>query len=163
MIPIYNEEAFLGACLQRVAAADSAGLQKEIVAIDDGSSDRSWQRLRRFIRRRGKEKLVSATDSEERWQGEIDWIVRRWGKNRGKGAAVRRGIGLSRGEIVIIQDADLEYDPGDYPRLLAPIMAGQADAVYGSRFLGCRPHRVLYFNHYLGNKLLTWWSNLWTA
>lgn len=162
IIPVFNEAAQIQASLRAVVTAPAAGLEKEIIIVDDGSTDDSWQEIQKFLQRRAK--LEQEQSGSQIWRGQgIRWLVRRWQKNQGKGAAVRWGIGQSQGDIVLIQDADQEYDPGDYPDLLAPILAGRADVVYGSRFRGRQPHRVLYFSHYLGNKLITWWSNLWTG
>ncbi len=163
IIPVFNEENFIAKCLVKIVEADSLGLKKEVVVIDDGSTDSSWRKIRRFAGRQPRTKLVKKQPNRVRYTGKIDWILIRQGHNQGKGAVVRQGIKLSSGDIVLVQDADLEYNPDNYPSLLAPILSDQADVVYGSRFLGCRPHRVLYFNHYLGNKIITWWSNLWTG
>ena len=116
---------------------------KEIIVVDDGSTDGT------------REKLAGAL------RGQVDQLVLNDG-NRGKGAALRAGIARASGDFVIIQDSDLEYDPNEYPRLLAPMVDGRADAVYGSRFMGAEPHRVLYFWHRLGNGFLTLLSNMFT-
>lgn len=141
LIPVYNEIHTIEKLVQRVRAVD---LDVEVVAVDDGSTDGSPEILQRL------------TD-----KGLIDRLVLQ-PSNRGKGAAIRAGVVEATGDAVIIQDADLEYDPSEYNKLLAPIEAGQADAVYGSRFAGADPHRVLYFWHYAGNRLLTLFSNMVT-
>jgi len=149
IIPVYNEENTIGKVLENVAAADSMGLEKEIVVIDDGSTDKS-----RVIVKIQKSKI------EKKHKVSIKLLFRK--KNKGKGAAVRAGIMKSTGDIVLIQDSDLEYNPEDYKDLLSPILAGNADVVYGSRFVTQRSRRVLYFWHYLGNKFLTTFSNMMT-
>ena len=140
VIPVYNERATIEKLLRRVAAVE---LDKEIIVVDDGSTDgtREWLESEH-------ERLGIRLELHER--------------NMGKGAALRDGFRGATGDIVIVQDADLEYDPQDYPRLIEPIADGRADVVYGSRFLGSDPHRVLYFWHYVGNRLLTLFSNIFT-
>ncbi|MEK7516701.1 MAG: glycosyltransferase family 2 protein [Patescibacteria group bacterium] len=121
--------------------SDTGGLQKEIVIVDDASTDGTTEVLREY---------------------ESQYRVIRHPRNRGKGAALRTGFMAATGDIVLVQDADLEYNPDDYPKLIAPILEGKADAVYGSRFMGGQAHRVLYFWHYVGNKFLTTLSNMFT-
>ena len=140
IIPVYNEVATLEEILRRVRAVD---IPKEIILVDDGSTDGSRELL---------EQLGQADDVEVFFHS----------KNQGKGAAIRTGIAKARKDVVIIQDADLEYDPCEYPALLAPIADGLADVVYGSRFVGSGPHRVLYFWHMVGNQVLTLISNMFT-
>lgn len=141
VIPCYNEVKTLENLLDAVHR--SSVNNKEIIVVDDGSTDGT----RELIRTQLKSKIGVAIEHE---------------RNSGKGAALRTGIAAATGDIVIIQDADLEYDPQEYPRLIAPIIEGKADVVYGSRFLGHGPHRVLYFWHYLGNRFLTLISNMFT-
>jgi len=140
LIPVYNEIATIDRILDAVHAID---VPKEVICVDDGSRDGTRERLAA---------LHAA--------GRID-VLRLHDRNRGKGAAIRTALAASTGSIVIVQDADLEYDPADWPGLLAPIVDGRADAVFGSRFLG-GPHRVLYFWHYVGNRALTLFSNMLT-
>jgi glycosyltransferase involved in cell wall biosynthesis len=140
LVPAYNEAETI---TRVVARLRSVPLDLEIVAIDDGSTDGSGDILERL-----------------RQEGRIDRLVRQ-PENRGKGAAVRAGIREATGDVIVIQDADLEYDPAELPALLAPIADGRADAVFGSRFQG-GPHRVLYFWHSVGNRFLTLLSNMLT-
>ena len=140
VIPIYNEEKTLEKIISSVESADTFHLEKEIILVNDCSWDRSKEILEKH-----KEKHK----------------VHHHEKNQGKGAALKTGFQNATGDIVIIQDADLEYDPDEYKNMLKPILDGKADVVYGSRFLGT-PRRVLMFWHTLGNKLLTFLSNLCT-
>ena len=158
VVPVYNEMATIEEILLRVQAVD---LDKEIVIIDDGSTDGTREFLA-DLARCAKVAPARMTLCQSGAVLRADNIcVLFQDKNQGKGAALRRGFQKVRGEIVIIQDADLEYDPADYHRLIAPIEAGRADVVYGSRFLG-GTHRVLFFWHYVGNKLLTTISGMVT-
>jgi len=141
VVPVYNEERTLEKLIDRLAQVP--GL-KEIIMVDDCSVDRSPAIIERLLERYPFARSV------------------RLERNSGKTAAVCRGIAETTGEIVMIQDADLEYDPADIPNLVAPIRAGFADVVYGSRFMVKRAARVVYFYHYLGNKTLTFFSNLLT-
>jgi len=140
LIPVFNEVHTVEEILRRVRAADTCGLQKEIILVDDASTDGTGDVLRKIPQGAGI-KIVSHPH------------------NRGKGAALRTALEHATGGIILIQDADLEYDPADYPILLKPILDGRADVVYGSRFAG-GTHRVLLFWHYMANRLLTLLSNL---
>ena len=138
VIPVYNEKDFIEQVVRRVRETP---YRKEIIIVDDGSADGTREVLRRL---QGDDVRVIYHD-----------------KNQGKGAALRTGFAQTRGEIVLVQDADLEYNPADYPALLQPILDGRADAVFGSRFLG-GPHRVMLFWHRAGNSVLTFLSNVLT-
>jgi len=148
IIPVYNEEKFIETVINKVLEANSLGLKKEIIIVDDGSFDQTKIKIENKIKKLKKRQV------------RIKTIFKK--KNEGKGVAVKDGILSSTGDIVLIQDADLEYDPSDYPILLEPFFKYQADVVYGSRFITHRPHRVLYFWHSLGNFLLTTFSNFFT-
>jgi glycosyltransferase involved in cell wall biosynthesis len=140
VIPVYNEIDTIEEILARV---DKVAIKKEIIVIDDLSIDGTRERLKKIAADKENVKVIYHN------------------RNKGKGAALRTGFESVTGDIVIIQDADLEYDPNEYPKLLEPITDGRADVVYGSRFIG-GPHRVLFFWHYVGNKLLTLISNALT-
>ena len=138
IIPVYNEKNTVKRVVQQVQDV-KLDMEKEIILIDDGSTDGTREILKNLEYPNVKVKLQE--------------------KNQGKGSALQAGFSLATGDFVIIQDADLEYDPREYPILLTPLLDGRADAVYGSRFLG-GPHRVLFFWHYIGNKMLTTLSNM---
>lgn len=143
LVPVYNEAATVGTLLDRLRDADLGVPSREIVIVDDGSRDGTVEILRAWV---------------EGNPG-VPTVLHGFPENRGKGAAIREAIARASGEIVVIQDADLEYHPREIRGLIAPILEGEADVVYGSRFLG-GPHRVLYFWHYVGNNLLTLLSNM---
>jgi glycosyltransferase involved in cell wall biosynthesis len=145
LIPVYNEENTLKSLLKKVIDSDVCKLEKEIIIIDDCSTDSSLLVLNK-LKKQYEEQLV--INSHE--------------INKGKGAALRTGLSLVTGEIILIQDADLEYDPKDYPKLLKPILSGKADVVYGSRFRSSEEVRVLYFWHRVANGILTLLSNMFT-
>jgi glycosyltransferase involved in cell wall biosynthesis len=139
LIPAYNEARTIAKVIEQVKKVDLGRIVKEIIVIDDGSTD-------------GTADNVSAGTAE----------VLRLSKNQGKGSAIRAGFAKATGDIVLIQDADLEYSPEDIPTLIAPIIEGSADVVYGSRFVGDKPHRVLLFHHYMANRCITFFSDLCT-
>ncbi len=141
VMPVYNERATLRQVVERVL---SVPLELEVLCVDDGSRDGSREIL---------------ADLQQQYR-QLQVFLQP--QNMGKGAALRRGIQQASGDFVVIQDADLEYDPADYSLLLDPLLQGKADVVYGSRFLGAAPHRVLYFWHSVGNRLLTLLSNCLT-
>lgn len=141
IIPCYNERATLETLLDRVTSAE--GDEKEIILVDDFSTDGTRELIR--------EKLEERVDQ-----------VHFHESNQGKGAALATGFAGATGDIVLIQDADLEYNPEEYPKLLQPILDGHADVVYGSRFMGGQAHRVLYFWHMMGNRFITLFSNMMT-
>jgi glycosyltransferase involved in cell wall biosynthesis len=148
LVPVYNEERTLEEVVRRVCAVQ---LSKEIILVDDGSKDRS------------REILARLKDQSERANDPLNQIkVFFQPENQGKGAAIKTAISHVTGDIVIVQDADLEYDPKDYPSLIEPIQDGSADVVYGTRFAGGGAHRVLFFWHSLGNRTLTLLSNMLT-
>jgi len=146
IIPAYNESNTILDILQKVTGLEIPGIELGIIAVNDGSTDDTKELVENFI--------SSHTNKNVRLLNQA--------KNQGKGAAIHRGIKEAQGDFLIVQDADLEYDPEEYHNLLNPILIGQADVVYGSRFMGDKPHRVLFFWHSIGNKLLTTLSNMFT-
>ncbi len=144
VIPCYNEERTLESVVDRVLAAERCGLDIEVVIVDDGSRDRSAEVMKALAEKHPQ--IVAVFHA----------------MNQGKGAALRTGFQKASGDIVLVQDADQEYDPNEYPKLLRPILDGRADVVFGSRFKGGDEARVLYFWHSVGNKVLTLASNMFT-
>lgn len=140
VIPVFNERNTIEEIIRRVEAEPNP---KEIIVVDDGSTDGT----REILTRIAEESRIKAFYHD---------------MNMGKGAALRTGFGHVTGDIIIVQDADLEYDPQEYSKLINPILYGKADVVYGSRFMGGEPHRVIFFWHMLGNKMLTFISNMFT-
>jgi len=147
VIPVFNEEKTLAECVSRVLAVKMP-LQRELIIVNDASSDASAAIIQQIQQQYESDSLPIKVITHQR--------------NQGKGASLRDGFAQVSGDIALIQDADLEYDPGDYPRLLKPILDGRADVVYGSRFTGSEEKRVLFFWHAVGNKLLTTLSNMCT-
>ncbi len=143
VIPVFNERETIVELLRRVKAVEIEGVDMEIIMVDDGSTDGSRDILKTEI------------------ESQIDHLIFHE-TNKGKGAALKTGFQACTGDFVIVQDADLEYDPAEFPKVIAPLLDGRADVVYGSRFKGEGAHRVLYFWHYIGNVLLTLISNMFT-
>jgi glycosyltransferase involved in cell wall biosynthesis len=158
VIPVYNEKSTIEEILRRVLDTD---VRKEVIIVDDCSTDGTRQILENMAAHQANnEKSVPAQDGGEPVElRDLRFFFQT--PNQGKGAALRRGFAEATGEIVLVQDADLEYDPRDYPAMLEPIVDGRADVVYGSRFLG-GPQRVHYFWHYVGNRILTLLSDIFT-
>jgi glycosyltransferase involved in cell wall biosynthesis len=146
IIPAYNESGTILDILQKVTGLDIPGIVLEIIVINDCSTDDTKALVEKFISEHS-DKHVRLLNQEE---------------NQGKGAAIHRGIKEASGDYLVIQDADLEYDPEEYRDLLKPVLMAQADVVYGSRFMGDKPHRILFFWHSIGNKMLTTLSNMFT-
>ncbi len=142
VIPVYNEAKTIQILLNTINAVEIFGLEKEIIIIDDCSND-------------GTRNILKGLENK--------YKIFYQSKNQGKGAALRRGFAEATGDFIIVQDADLEYDPQEYPVLLQPLIQNKADVVYGSRFIGDRPHRVLLFWHYVGNRFLTLLSDMFTG
>lgn len=147
IIPAFNEENSIVPLLEKVKEASlDYGMSKELIVVDDYSNDKTISRVSEFITKNPDLKIN----------------LQKHDKNKGKGAALRTGIQSATGDYVIIQDADLEYDPREYNHILKPLEEGFADVVYGSRFMGNNPHRILFFWHSIGNKFLTFISNMLT-
>lgn len=146
IIPVFNEETTIQKVLLRIAMVALPQTESEIIVVDDCSTDNTSEVVAQYIQ--------SAPNDT------VKYI--KHDTNKGKGAALQTGIHIASGDIIIIQDADLEYDPKEYGTLLQPILDGHADVVYGSRFMGGKPHRVLFFWHTIGNRFLTFLSNLLT-
>lgn len=145
IVPTYNEGKCIIQTIEKVLASDTLNLKKEIIVVDDGSTDKTTSLVDKFAKKHQETiKLIKLK------------------KNEGKGAALKMGFLASTGDIILIQDADLEYNPDDYPTLLTPFIVNDADVVYGSRFISDKIHRVLYFWHYAGNQFLTTFSNMLT-
>lgn len=142
IVPAYNEQETIASVIKNVLSAPIEPHRLEVIVVDDGSTDQTWEVLQPLREERVK--------------------LLRHERNRGKGAAIQTALEHVRGDVVIIQDADLEYNPRDYPKLLDPILRGVADAVYGSRFIGGEPRSVMSFWHSFGNRVLTLLSNLFT-
>jgi len=144
IVPAYNEEKFIAKTIETILVSNSLNLKKEIIIVDDGSTDNTPLILKRLQKKYQKIKTIFNN------------------KNQGKGSSLKQGFLISKGDVVLVQDADLEYDPENYPLLLEPFVKNNADVVYGSRFVSNRPHRILYFWHYVFNLFLTTLSNIFT-
>lgn len=147
IIPVFNEQATIEAVLGKVVSVNLPGqIEKQIIVVDDGSTDNTAALAEQFRSQHPEQNIVLLANPA----------------NRGKGAAFKLALGAATGDYVVIQDADLEYDPDEYAILLQPVISHGADVVYGSRFITDRPHRVLFFWHYMGNKFITMLSNMFT-
>ncbi len=146
IVPCFNEESMIIEILKKIEKTD-CGLKKEIIIVNDASTDNTFTALEYYLNSGNKEHIKLLHHEE----------------NKGKGACIQTALTAVAGEFVLIQDADLEYDPAEYSKMLKPIINGYADVVYGSRFRGSEAHRVLFFLHTIGNKLLTFLSNLFTG
>ena len=146
IIPAYNEASTIHKILDKIATVNLPNnLTKEIIIVDDCSTDETSKSIERYIE-----------------NSNLNIILNKHNVNKGKGAALHTAISIATGDIIVVQDADLEYDPNEYSILLKPILDGYADVVYGSRFMGGKPHRILFFWHSIGNKFLTFLSNMMT-
>lgn len=145
-MPCYNEKNTIQKIIEEVMAVDLGKTKKELLVVDDCSKDGTRDILKKLIKKYPKDITLLLQDI-----------------NQGKGAALKRGILESTGDVVVVQDADLEYDPREYKRLLYPIERGHADVVYGSRFIGGEPHRIIYYKNQVANKFLTFLSNVFTG
>ncbi|KPK87553.1 MAG: glycosyl transferase [Bacteroides sp. SM23_62_1] len=146
IIPAYNEESTIGTVLDKVVQVDLDNIKKEIIVVNDHSSDHTMEIVQKYIDK-NPDVAIKLVNHD---------------KNLGKGASLHSGFNQATGDCIIIQDADFEYDPREYMILLGPIIEGHADVVYGSRFMGSNPHRILFFWHTIGNRFLTFLSNIFT-
>ncbi len=146
IIPVFNEENTIVSVLEKISHVDPGPVRKELIIVNDKSTDSTIEVIEQYIKANPSENIKVFSHE----------------KNSGKGSAIHTGIKNSTGDLIIIQDADLEYDPDEYQQMLNPILNGFADVVYGSRFMGSNPHRILFFWHTVGNRFLTFLSNVFT-
>lgn len=147
IVPCFNEEPLINSVLKKIIGAPISSIRKQVIVVDDGSKDGTSAMIEKFIVENAGQNIMLIKHEQ----------------NRGKGASIHSALKHVTGEILVIQDSDLEYDPMEYDKLIGPIANDYADVVYGSRFRGSEPHRVLFFFHTIGNRLLTFWSNIFTG
>ncbi|MBW8051652.1 MAG: glycosyltransferase family 2 protein [Cytophagales bacterium] len=163
IVPVFNEEKTITELLDKIIEVELKDeISKEIIIVDDASNDATVGKIEEYVTVCQVENVETLHATSLHSPPDTTIKLLKHDKNQGKGAALHTGIALATGDFVIVQDADLEYDPNEYNLLLEPVLKGMADVVYGSRFMGGKPHRILFFWHSIGNKFLTLLSNMFT-